>query len=172
MCASSRFPHPHWVLLNPLTFASLMGENGFLWLSFAFLKLRVGLESETLQVFQAGGGGGRRTVWAHHPPYGAAYLTGALSPSQGSSPFPMGSSRSWMFRRVTRAPTAVWPPTQPASASARRPYSAWLAEVRGPAGLGNLGVSGVRGLTVGRGLRSPRPAFRQAMGINLTGQVR
>lgn len=57
------------------------------------------------------------------------------SPSQGSSPFPTGFSRSWTFRRVTQAPTAAWPPTQPTSASARRPCSVWPAEVRGlPAG--------------------------------------
>lgn len=39
------------------------------------------LEDEWLEVSQAGGGGGSRIVWAHHPPCGApAHLTGALSP--------------------------------------------------------------------------------------------
>jgi hypothetical protein len=39
-----------------------------------------------------------------------------------------------------RAPTAVWPPTQPASASALKPHSSWPVEVRGP-WMGNLGSS-------------------------------
>lgn len=44
------------------------------------------------------------------------------APSQGLSLCPMASSRSWMSRTVTQAPTAAWPPIQPANASATRLY--------------------------------------------------
>lgn len=44
------------------------------------------------------------------------------APSQGLSLFPMASSRSWMSRTVTQAPTAAWPPIQLANASATRLY--------------------------------------------------
>lgn len=40
-----------------------------------------------------------------------------------------------------QAPTVVWPPTRPTSASAVRPRSAWPAEVQGPRWKGDLGVS-------------------------------
>ena len=77
-------------------------------------------------------------------------------PSQGSSPFPTGSSRSWMYRKAMQAPTAVWPPTQHNSASARRPYSAWPTEVRGLAGWGNQPSWSWEGPQVVRDLPSNR----------------
>lgn len=57
-------------------------------------------------------------------------------------------------------PTAAWPPTQPSSASARRPYSLWPAEVRGLAGQANWGVSGVSCIRVERGLTRSKPCLQ------------
>lgn len=113
--------------------------------------------------------GGPRTC---HPPCKApAHLTGALSPTQGSSLFPMGFSRSLTFRRVTQAPTAAWPPTQPASASARRLYSVWPAEVRGLAGQ-EMGCYGLRHLRAGRGLKRSKPCLQIGDRVSLpSGEV-
>ena len=105
--------------------------------SFNLHLLRVSLKSATVGVSGRGG-------WAQDIRGTTTLPVVLLSasqapsvPSQGSSPFPTGSSRSWMYRRATQAPTAVWPPTQHASASARRPCSAWPTEVRRLAGWGS-----------------------------------
>lgn len=84
------------------------------------------------------------------------------SPSQGSSLFPTGFSRSWTFRRVMPAPTAAWPPTPPTSASARRPCSVWPAEVRGLTVGENQGVSGV---SLERPQR-PKPCLQRGAGCH------
>lgn len=108
-------------------------------------------------------------LWARHSPYRApAPSPVPSSPSQGSSLFPTGFSRSWTFRSVMPAPTAAWPPTPPTSASARRPCSVWPAEVRGLPVAGNQGVSGV---SLERPQRS-KPCLHRGDGVSLSSDRR